>query len=203
MRTQIQTLSNGSQITTRTETREWQDVQGRRRTELRREHNGEMEFQSGSIFDPALRQTIALHPRAKVAEVTRFFVGSPVPQRPVDQEFNKAMQAEYQARSSSRIELKNERLEPSVILGECAEGNRNSQTIPSGEAGNDVEIRSVSESWWSPRLGIQLRSTTDDPRIGHVVDEVTELHLEAPDASVFQPPPDYQVFDLTREPAKP
>jgi hypothetical protein len=43
----------------------------------------------------------------------------------------------------------------------------------------------------------------DDPRTGHVVDEVTELHLEIPDPAMFEPPHAYRVFDLTRDPAKP
>lgn len=205
VRTTVQTLGNGTQITSRIETREWQDAQGRRRVESWIEHNGEMEFQNGSIFDPTLRESINLYPTAKVAQVTRFSLGVPVQQRPVDEEFNKAMQAEYQARNSlhSNIELRSENLDARVMFGECVQGNRTTQTIPAGEIGNDAEIQTASENWWAPRLGISIRSTMDDPRMGHVVDEVTELHVEAPDPSVFQPPPDYKVFDLTRDPAQP
>jgi hypothetical protein len=207
--TAVQTLGNGIQITSRTETHEWQDALGRKRMETSVEQDGEMKLQSVSIWDPVLRRNIFLHSSARVAEV-RGFPQPPVPApatandpRPVDVEFAKAMQPEYQTRPSSHIEYKNERLEPTVIAGERAEGYRSTSIIPAGEIGNDAEIRSVSENWTSPRLGISLRSTTDDPRRGRVVDEVTELHLEVPDPSMFQPPPGYQVFDLTRDPAKP
>ena len=204
MNTQVQTLSNGIQITTRSEMREWHDAEGRQRTEVRVERNGEMELQNISINDPVLRENISLHPKAQVAQVMRY----PEPnttayqQRPVDKAFQEAMKAEWQP-STSHIESKTETLGTAVIVGECAQGNRWTQVIPAGEMGNDGELRYMNESWMSPRLGIQLRQVNDDPRTGHTVSEVTELHLEDPDPSVFQAPPEYQVFDLTREPAKP
>jgi hypothetical protein len=203
MNTQVQTLSNGVQITTRTEAREWHDAEGRQRMEIRLERDSEMELQNVSISDPVARESIILHPKSQVAQVTRFPERTNYQMRPVDKAFNDAMKAEYQPQRTSQIENKNETLEPTVIAGECAQGTRWTQVIPAGEMGNDGELRTVSESWMSPRLGIQLRFVTDDPRQGHIVSEVTELHLEPPDPSVFQPPPNYQVFDLTRDPARP
>jgi hypothetical protein len=203
--TQLQTLSNGVQITTRQETREWRDAEGRTRVETWAEHSGQMELQSVSINDPVLRENIVLHPKVQVAQMTRYPQPTPTPYqpRPVDKAFQEAIKAEYQGQPASQIENKNEPLEPTVIAGECAQGVRWTQIIPAGAMGNDAEIRTVSENWFSPRLGIPLRFVTDDPRSGHMVSEVTELHLEAPDPSLFQPPPEYQVFDLTRNPAQP
>lgn len=210
MNTQVQTLSNGVQITTRTETREWRDAEGRRRIEIRTERNGEMELQNVSISDPVARENIILHPKVQVAQVDRYsepkaaaaYAGAYQP-RPVDKAFQEAMRAEYQPPRVSHIENKNEPLEPTLIAGECGQGTRWTQTIPTGEIGNDGELRVTSENWWSPRLGVQLRWVMNDPRTGHIVNEVTELHLEAPDPSLFQPPPEYKVFDLTREPVQP
>lgn len=207
MNTQVQTLSNGVQITSRTETHEWRDAEGRARFETSVERNGEMQLQSVVISDPVLKTTIQLHPKSQVAQISRFVAAAPYVQRPVDKAFQEAMKAEYQARPGAQpmpqIEYKNESLGLTVIAGECAQGSRTTQIIPTGAVSNDGEIRVVSENWGSPRLGIGLRSVMDDPRSGHVVNEVTELHLEAPDPAMFQAPPDYQVFDLTRDPSKP
>lgn len=206
MRTSVQTLGNGTRITNRNETRTWHAADGKVRTETRFERNGEMQLQNVNIFDPVLQQSTVLHERSRVAEVNRFLRATANSQpRAVDKEFSAATQAEYQHpnQTQSHTEFKNEQLGTSTILGECANGTRNTQIIPAGEQGNDSEIRYVNENWFSPRLGIMLRSIQDDPRNGHTVDEVTELHLEAPDPSLFEPPPGYQVFDLTRDPANP
>ncbi len=204
-RTQVQTLANGTQITTRTETHEWHDSAGRMRTDNYVERDGQMQLQIANIFDPVAHRNIQLHAIAHVAAINQMpqpMMGSFKP-RAVDKAFNEAMQPEYRARQQSRTEAKTESLGKSTIQGECAIGNRWSQMIPAGEQGNDAPIQTSSENWFAPQLGIQLKTVSDDPRMGHVVDEVTELHLGDPDPSVFQPPPDYQVFDLTREPAKP
>jgi len=207
MNTQVQTLGNGVRITTRSEMREWHDAEGRTRTENRVERNGEMELQNVSITDPVARENIILHPKAQVAQLMRFLDPNTTAYqpRPVDKAFNEAMKAEYQPQPqrTSQSENKNETLGMSVILGECAQGNRWTQVILAGELGNDGELRTTTESWNSLRLGIMLRSVMDDPRTGHLVNEVTELHLDPPDPALFQPPPEYQVFDLTRDPAKP
>jgi hypothetical protein len=199
----VQTLGNGTQVTTRTESHEWRDAQGRQRSEIWVQRNGETQLQNVSIFDPVLRRTISLHPRVQVADVNRLPEPTMRQPRAVDEAYQKAMQPEYQQQGVSHAEFKSERLEPTVILGECAEGNRSTQIFPAGEIGNDAEIRVVAENWRSPRLGIQLRTVNDDPRTGRYVEEVTELHLEAPDSALFQVPPEYKVFDLTREPAQP
>lgn len=205
--TVVQTLANGTQVTTRTEFHEWRDSAGRSRTDVYVERGGQMQLQMSNIFDPVAHRSIQLHPIAHVAAVNDMppMVGQfqQIPQRPVDKAFNEAMQAEYRGQRPSGIENKNESLGKSTILGECAVGNRWTQTIPAGEEGNDAPIQTLSENWSAPRIGVTLKSVNDDPRTGHMVNEVTELHVGDPDASVFQPPADYQVFDLTREPAKP
>ncbi|HEV2575754.1 MAG TPA: hypothetical protein VGU25_00970 [Acidobacteriaceae bacterium] len=204
--TQVQTLANGTQITTRMEVHEWHDSAGRTRTDNYVERDGQMQLQFSNIVDPVAHRMIQLHPIARVAAINGMLqpmMGGRFEQRPVDKAFNEAMQAEYKAQRQSRMENKNESLGKSTILGECAVGNRWTNAIPAGEMGNDAPLQTSGENWMAPTLGIQLKNVMDDPRTGHMVDEVTELHVGEPDASVFQPPADYQVFDLTREPAKP
>lgn len=203
--TQVQTLANGVQVTTRMETREWRDSAGRTRTDNFVERDGQMELQVSNIYDPVAHRTIQLHPIAHVAAINQMMqpMHGPFPQRPVDKAFNEAMQVEYRAQGQSQIESKNESLGKSTILGECATGFRNTSTIPAGTIGNDTDIQTSTENWFAPKIGLQLKNVVDDPRMGHMVDEVTELHVGDPDPSMFQPPADYQVFDLTREAAKP
>src|SRR6185437_14014629 len=89
MNTQVQTLGNGVQITTRSEVREWHDADGRTRTEIRAERNGEMQLQNIFISNPVLRENIALYSKAQVAQVTHLPAPGDIAfqQRPVDKAF--------------------------------------------------------------------------------------------------------------------
>lgn len=196
--TAVQTLGNGTQIRSRTETRRMQDANGRTRTETSREWNGAMRLEYITIYDPATRESITLHPRSRVAELRRFPAATAwTGPRAVDREYGEAMRAEYESQQKSGIHVETEKLEPKTILGERVNGTRRTVITPAGEQGNDSELRSVSEQWISPRLHFSLLDISDDPRSGHVVNEVTELHLEAPDPSVFQVPAGYRIFDFS------
>ncbi|HEY1896156.1 MAG TPA: hypothetical protein VGG62_07790 [Terracidiphilus sp.] len=79
------------------------------------------------------------------------------------------------------------------IQGVEAHGQRITRTISMGEAGNDHTIVTVEEDWMAPSLGLMLRESIDDPRIGKRTRELISLTLGEPDPSLFQPPADYAV----------
>jgi hypothetical protein len=79
------------------------------------------------------------------------------------------------------------------IQGVEAHGQRITRTIAVGEAGNDQTIVRVEDNWMAPSLGLELRQTIEDPRIGKRTRELVNLTLEEPDPSLFQPPADYKV----------
>jgi hypothetical protein len=79
------------------------------------------------------------------------------------------------------------------IQGVEAHGQRITRTIAVGEAGNDQTIVRVEDNWMAPSLGLELRQSTEDPRVGNRTRELVNLILEEPDPSLFQPPADYKV----------
>ncbi len=80
-----------------------------------------------------------------------------------------------------------------LIQGVEAHGQRITRTIAVGEAGNDQSIVRVEDNWMALSLGLELRQSTEDPRIGKRTRELVNLTLEEPDPSLFQPPADYKV----------
>jgi hypothetical protein len=78
-----------------------------------------------------------------------------------------------------------------------AEGERQTRTIPEGEQGNDRPFYITTETWTSPELKMVMLRKSSDPRSGDTVMKLTNISRSEPDASLFQPPPDYTVVDET------
>lgn len=90
-----------------------------------------------------------------------------------------------------------EKLGTQVIEGVAAEGERDTTTIPEGEQGNDRAFQVTMETWTSPDLKIVVLQKSSDPRSGESVTKITNISRSEPDASLFQPPPDYTIVDET------
>lgn len=90
-----------------------------------------------------------------------------------------------------------ERLGTQIIEGVAAEGERSTTTIPEGEQGNDRPFHVTRETWTSPDLKIVVLQKSSDPRSGESVTKITNISRSEPDASLFQPPPDYTIVDET------
>jgi hypothetical protein len=90
-----------------------------------------------------------------------------------------------------------EKLGTQIIEGVAAEGERSTTTIPEGEQGNDRPFHVTMETWTSPDLKMVVLQISSDPRSGESVMKVTNLSRSEPDASLFQPPPDYTIVEET------
>jgi hypothetical protein len=98
----------------------------------------------------------------------------------------------------SRPELAEEKLAPQIIEGVLAEGVRRTTTFPAGSQGNDRPFSITSETWTSSDLkGLMVLSKNYDPRSGESTVKLINISRNEPDASLFQPPPDYQIVDET------
>jgi len=82
-----------------------------------------------------------------------------------------------------------------MIDGVMAEGTRHTTTYPVGMMGNDREFSTVSESWMSPELKIQILSKSNDPRNGENTFRIQNLSRSSPDPLLFLVPPDYTMVD--------
>ena len=78
-------------------------------------------------------------------------------------------------------------------MGIEVHGYRMTLTTAAGQIGNDQPLVRTTESWMAPSLGIELRSTTDDPQSDKMTRELVSLDLNEPDPSTFQPPDGYEV----------
>lgn len=196
--TRIQTLSNGVRITEVTETRRAMDGAGRFREQRRQLRGGQPQAEYISIRDPVAHTSIILHPKTRVAEIHREteadiqFVPSPL-----QEAFGKAMIPEHEPLRRVSTQREVEPLAPVVIDGEVVEGMRSTTVIAAGEQGNDGELRTVQESYFSKKLAMTVRTVYDDPVRGRMTTEITEFYRGEPDPSLFKIPDDYQSFDLT------
>lgn len=88
-----------------------------------------------------------------------------------------------------------EDLGTSIKAGVTTHGYREITTINSGVAGNDRQMVTTREFWYSPQLGFDVVSMVDIPRSGKQSFSVTELSLSEPDLHYFEVPEGYKVVD--------
>jgi len=185
--THIQTLEDGTTITTVTTSQMWRDADGRLRNETLSTGSDGALGHSVSIYDPVKHvrmNWIVDNPNVpKAVNVYRIAqpVSRPVALPPVNPQ--PAPHRYYPSISES--------LPPQTIAGIYVGGNRNTRTIPAGYEGNDRDITTTQERWYSPDLGITLRFISDDPRNGKTTTEVTDLQQTAPDPALFEIPQGY------------
>ena len=98
-------------------------------------------------------------------------------------------------RNAAEQNFKTESLGRQTIEGVQAEGSRLTMTIPAGQAGNELPIHIVSESWYSPDLQTTVLSRHSDPRNGETVTRLTNISRSEPSRILFEAPADYKVSD--------
>ncbi len=89
--------------------------------------------------------------------------------------------------------VQKESLGTQVIEGVQCEGTRETVVIPAGKIGNERELKSVTERWFSPELGFDLLRKHSDPRAGETTYRVTNLVRGEQPRTLFEPPADYRL----------
>jgi len=89
------------------------------------------------------------------------------------------------------------------IEGLEALGRQQTRTVPANAFGNDRPLVSKKEYWYSPALGINLISKTEDPRFGTQSFEVSDIVRGEPDPKLFQLPAGLKIIDLRHSPVVP
>jgi hypothetical protein len=188
--TRVQTLADGTHITTVTTAQIYRDADGRTRQENLNTLADGTQSRIINTYDPVAHMrmtwTIDNPNMAKVVNVYHY------PQ-PVAQPVTSAPPTAQRYYPTT-----NQSLPPQTILGLYATGNRSTRTIPAGYEGNDRDMTTTSENWFSQTLGIQIRYSTDDPRTSKMTTETTDIQQTAPDPALFQPPEGYQLKETNQ-----
>jgi hypothetical protein len=79
------------------------------------------------------------------------------------------------------------------IEGVDCTGTRRTTTIPAGAIGNEKPISIVTETWFAPTIGAVVQSTSEDPRFGKTTYQLTNVQLNEPPRSLFEPPADFKI----------
>ena len=98
-------------------------------------------------------------------------------------------------RNAAGQNLKTESLGRQTVEGVQAEGRRTTMTIPAGQAGNDLPIHIVVESWYSPDLQATVLSKHSDPRNGETMTRLTNISRSEPARMLFEAPADYKLSE--------
>ena len=186
--TRVQTLADGTTITSVTQAQMWRDATGRTRTETTNTPSVGTETRFVTVYDPVVRvrYTWSIGAPNSSNIVTVFHYPQPAQQ---------AAAPATPASARRYFPYKNESLPPQTIAGIYVEGYRYSRTIPAGYEGNNRDMTTVTEYWTAPDLGIQMRTVIDDPRNGKTTTDITDLQQTAPDPVLFGPPQGYTVRD--------
>jgi hypothetical protein len=188
--TRVQTLANGTNITTVTNAQIWRDADGRMRNETYNTMSDGTPYRFISVYDPTARVrmswTVGNPSTQKIVTVYRYPqpVAQPAPTTPPT--------------AQRYYPTSNESLPPQTIDGLYATGSRNTRTIPAGYEGNDRDITTTQENWYSQVLGMQLRYISDDPRNGKSTTETSDIQQAAPDPALFKAPEGYQVKEANQ-----
>jgi hypothetical protein len=79
------------------------------------------------------------------------------------------------------------------IEGVDCTGTRQTITIPASAVGNEKPIAIVTETWFAPAIAAVVESTTDDPRYGKTSYQLSNVLLNEPARSLFEPPASFKL----------
>lgn len=83
-----------------------------------------------------------------------------------------------------------------TIEGIEVTGTRSASTIAAGAIGNDEDLTTTREEWYSPVLKVVVQSTQNDPRFGQTTYTLTDIQQGPPDEALFQVPADYKIEQI-------
>jgi hypothetical protein len=164
-----------------------------------------------TILDPVAGVRYRLDSKNKVAHKTTLPPPGSAPDRSLPKSgevfiMRRARSAAGQAFSTNMLYRKagqdsnepaptTESLGDQTINGVHATGTRITTTIPSGKMGNDKPIVVTSERWYSPELKATVMTKHDDPWVGQMETQFTNVNTSEPDSSLFTVPGDYKIVD--------
>lgn len=138
--------------------------------------------------DPSRHTRTVCFPASKICDVYDVFSAPDTSSLPVG------------ALPDGKRYLSRENLGTDSTEGLTTTGTRETITTNPGTVGNDREVVSTKEFWYSPKLGINLVVKRFDPLQGTQVFTVSNISEFTPDPRLFVVPRDFKVSDQ-RDPA--
>jgi hypothetical protein len=83
-----------------------------------------------------------------------------------------------------------------TIEGIQVTGTRTTSTLPAGTIGNEEDLTTTREEWYSPELKLVVQSTQNDPRLGQTTYTLNDIQQGPPDETLFQVPADYKIEEI-------
>src|ERR1700751_5227002 len=145
------------------------------------------------ISDPVLHRRIHENPRTRVATIVvdKKISGSRDNSEGCKGYFEGADETNSGLLSSGLALISTENMPPREINGIAAIGIK--KIFAPLVTSKSPMARIVTETWYSPELGISVLSTSFDPRVGDSITEITDIRRKPPDFRYFEIPDGYQI----------
>lgn len=144
---------------------------------------------SWSLYDPNTRTITRWCSCGKVAMIYHY--GEPRRLPPEHDPGMEGMDVYLGPTPASRLKYHAEELPPKVLMGVTTRGSHVVRVVKAGLDGNDRDLTTTVDSWYSPELRLVLLTEIDDPVKGKSRLEFTGLSRDEPPAGLFQIPPGY------------
>ena len=180
--THQETLADGNTIQQMHTEKVYRDAEGRTRTEATMTTPSGTTHTMITIFDPVAGFVAHLNPADSSAMKMTMRTppsGAP-PARPAD---------------ANAPQMAKTDLGTQTINGLAATGTKMTVTVPAGAMGNAQAITETREVWVSTALKVPVKVTSNDPRRGNSVMQLSEIAPGPQDASLFTIPSGYTVKD--------
>lgn len=207
----VRVLGDGNKITRTTKTLLYRDGEGRTRREETVKPIGVFSFmmmETIVIFDPTAGYRYYVNPTNKTARRTAIPPQKPTNPPPANissyvfsgQGFIATASGNftvenYTQSASTGYSTKSEDLSPRTIEGVETTGKSSTTTIAAGTIGNERDIVTTSETWYSKDLQTIVLNKRNDPQTGNYTYQLTNIKRSEPDKSLFTIPADYKIVD--------
>jgi hypothetical protein len=186
----VQTLPDGSTVTSQNERHVARDMDGRifeeRVTFVPVPDDGrrKMRVHAVDYFDPVSHTWYHCDTAPKVCQLREYY-----------DQFVEAPASPVGLQPDQRTYLTRENLGTDTFSGLDVQRSRETLTLATESVGNTRTILRTVDYWYSPALGVNVQVKRHDPRDGDQTLWLTDVSLSAPDPEIFKIPADFSVID--------
>ncbi|MGI8556044.1 MAG: hypothetical protein ACR2LT_06785, partial [Pyrinomonadaceae bacterium] len=201
----VRILGDGNRITRVTKTLLYRDGEGRTRREETSKPIGAFPLgitEAVTIFDPVAGYRYYLNPTAKTARRIAIPPSKTITGQITSSTYNSPTTVALSAANgngyivtfqTAGYSTKTEDLGSRSINGIEATGESRTTTIAAGTIGNERDIVTTSETWYSKDLQMTILNKRNDPQTGNYTYQLTNIKRSEPDKSLFTIPADYKI----------